>query len=145
MSRRLGSVDALASDPGLLHGSPVAEDHQIGERPAKMLPAGISEEKRRAIFIRDLRAQVQGVVGSAGGPGSVAASTEIELECDYNLHFQYVIDAITAASGYLDDESKSRPRNSETSTGSGQGLKLPCRNTTDEPGSRSSGCEDSRR
>jgi len=80
--------------------------YQIGERPAKMFPPALTEEKCRALFIRDLRAQIRSVVGGAGGPGSVAANTEVELDCDTNLHFQYVIDAITAVSGYLDDRGR---------------------------------------
>jgi biopolymer transport protein ExbD len=99
-------LDTSPPIPILLRSNDQGEltKYQIGERPAKMLPRALDEQRRKALFIRDLRAQIQGVVGSAGGPGSVAASTEVEFDCDYNLHFQYVIDAITAVSGYLDDE-----------------------------------------
>jgi hypothetical protein len=38
-------------------------------------------------------------VGDDAGPGSIAESTEVELDCDYTLHFKHVIDAITAVSG----------------------------------------------
>jgi biopolymer transport protein ExbD len=46
-----------------------------------------------------LRQQVVGIVGDDTGPGSIADTQEVELDCDYNLDFKYVIDAITAVSG----------------------------------------------
>lgn len=46
-----------------------------------------------------LRRRIIGLVGDDTGPGSLAAGTEIELDCDYNLHFEYTINAITAVSG----------------------------------------------
>ena len=54
--------------------------------------------------IRDfahLREQVRSIVGDDTGPGSVAADQEVELDCDYNLDFEAVIDTITAVSGYV--------------------------------------------
>jgi len=46
-----------------------------------------------------LRARILQIVGDDAGPGSVAEDSEIELDCDYNLRFEYAIDAITAVSG----------------------------------------------
>jgi biopolymer transport protein ExbD len=43
--------------------------------------------------------QVAGIVGD----GSLAASAEVELVCDYNLHYEHVIEAITAVSGEMRD------------------------------------------
>jgi biopolymer transport protein ExbD len=51
----------------------------------------------------DLHMQIREIVGDDTGPGSVAESTEVELDCDYNLKFEYVIDAITSVSGYVTD------------------------------------------
>lgn len=48
-----------------------------------------------------LRKRIVGLVGDDTGPGSLAASTEIELDCDYNLSFEYTINAITAVSGEI--------------------------------------------
>jgi biopolymer transport protein ExbD len=42
---------------------------------------------------------VAGIVGD----GSLAASAEVELVCDYNLHYEHVIEAITAVSGEIRD------------------------------------------
>ncbi len=41
-----------------------------------------------------------GVIG--GNEPSAKADAEVELDCDYNLHYEHVIDAITAVSGYVD-------------------------------------------
>ncbi|MBN1908238.1 MAG: biopolymer transporter ExbD [Pirellulales bacterium] len=46
-----------------------------------------------------LRARILQVVGANTGPDSKAANQELELDCDPNLHYRYVIDAISAASG----------------------------------------------
>ncbi len=51
-----------------------------------------------------LHSRIRDIVGDESGPGSVAESTEVELDCDYNLRFEYVIDAISALSGYVVDE-----------------------------------------
>ncbi len=52
-----------------------------------------------------LRGEIIGIVGTDRGPGSIAESTEVELDCDYNLHYGHVIEAITAVSGYVQGES----------------------------------------
>jgi biopolymer transport protein ExbD len=46
-----------------------------------------------------LHNNIAGIVGD----GSLAASAEVELVCDYNLHYQHVIEAITAVSGEIRD------------------------------------------
>ena len=40
------------------------------------------------------------------GPGSVAESAEVELDCDYHLKYQYIIEAISAISGYITPDRK---------------------------------------
>src|SRR5438132_3138842 len=35
------------------------------------------------------------------GEGNLAASAEVEIDCDFNLKYEYVIEAITAVSGTL--------------------------------------------
>ncbi|HBO42498.1 MAG TPA: biopolymer transporter ExbD [Planctomycetaceae bacterium] len=48
---------------------------------------------------QELRERIVLIAGDDAGPGSGADDREIELDCDYNLRFEYVIDAITAVSG----------------------------------------------
>ncbi|MEN6496132.1 MAG: biopolymer transporter ExbD [Thermoguttaceae bacterium] len=49
-----------------------------------------------------LRAQIRDLVGDSAGPGD-ASGAEVELDCDYDLKYQYVIEAITSVSGYVKD------------------------------------------
>jgi biopolymer transport protein ExbD len=53
-----------------------------------------------AAFAR-LRQYVRDRITDAGGPGK-AADQEIEIDCDYDLQYDYVIKAITAVTGYID-------------------------------------------
>lgn len=50
----------------------------------------------------NLRGHIIGLVNDEGGPGT-ASEQEIELDCDYDLDYQHVIQAITAISGYIKD------------------------------------------
>jgi len=52
----------------------------------------------------DLHLQIRELVGDDTGPGLITESPEVELDCDYNLDFEYVIAAITAVSGYVADD-----------------------------------------
>lgn len=65
--------------------------------------APVTSDDRRAPF-RDLQQQIREIVGDDRGPGSIAAETEVALDCDYQLRFEHVIEAITAVSGYVDNK-----------------------------------------
>jgi biopolymer transport protein ExbD len=62
----------------------------------------------RAIKTRDeLQREIRLMVNDAGGPGSAGAlSIEVELDCDYQLRFEYVIDAITDISGFVTSDGR---------------------------------------
>ncbi len=62
---------------------------------------GIQMADRPLASFSDLHEQVMSIVGTDAGPNSAAENTEAELDCDYNLKYQYVIQAITAISGYV--------------------------------------------
>ncbi len=51
---------------------------------------------------QNLQNRIIGVVGDEGGPSQQEA--EVELDCDYNLRYVHVIEAITAVSGYIQDD-----------------------------------------
>jgi biopolymer transport protein ExbD len=68
--------------------------------------ASIKMGDRGVSTFADLHNQIIGYVGTQGGPGSLAESTEVELDCDYDLRYEYVIAAITAVSGYVDPNNK---------------------------------------
>jgi biopolymer transport protein ExbD len=48
-----------------------------------------------------LHQYIRSLVNDAGGPGT-ANDQEIELDCDYDLRYEYVMRAITAITGYLE-------------------------------------------
>jgi biopolymer transport protein ExbD len=67
------------------------------------LPAagGIVVNGERALdSFEQLHLYVIGVIG--GNEPSAKADAEVELDCDYNLHYEHVVDALTAVSGYVD-------------------------------------------
>ena len=51
----------------------------------------------------DLRTNVVSIVGTDTGPNSLAENTEVELDCDYGLSYENVVQAITAVSGMVRD------------------------------------------
>ena len=67
--------------------------------------SSISTNDRKLNDFMELHKMLRGIIDDSGGPGSAgAAATEVELDCSPNLHFEYVIDAITAISGYIDQK-----------------------------------------
>jgi len=64
--------------------------------------AGIYFAQRAMEDFEELRKEIRGIVGDDSGPGSFAAETEVEFDCDYNLKYENVILAITAVSGYTE-------------------------------------------
>lgn len=44
---------------------------------------------------------ILGIIGDDRGPGSIQESAEVELNCDYGLHYRHTVDALTAVSGYV--------------------------------------------
>jgi len=44
------------------------------------------------------------LIGDERGPGSIQESAEVEINSDYGLHYRYVVDALTAVSGYVSDD-----------------------------------------
>jgi len=65
---------------------------------------GIRFGERPLSSFAELRNEVAAAIGG-GGPGSDAEEFEVELDCDYDLPYRFVIDAITAVSGYRDPGS----------------------------------------
>ncbi len=50
----------------------------------------------------ELRREVRSIIRDDIGPGSSGSKQEVELDCDANLQYQYVMRAISAISGYVD-------------------------------------------
>ena len=58
-------------------------------------------------YVFDTPAELHNYVISIVGGDEPAAreDAEVELDCDYGLHYEHVIEAITAVSGYVDDST----------------------------------------
>ena len=58
-------------------------------------------------LLRQAVADMLGIdmLGDEPGP-AVLETTEVELDCDYHLRYEYVIEAITHVSGYVDPEGR---------------------------------------
>ena len=64
--------------------------------------AGISLNETNYPNWTDLHRHIITVIGTDRGPNSIQATAEVELDCDYDLHYEHVVAAITAVSGYID-------------------------------------------
>ena len=53
-----------------------------------------------------LQTRIRGMVDDSAGPGSV--DQEVEIEADYNLRYKYVMNAMTAITGYVDPATGER-------------------------------------
>ena len=50
----------------------------------------------------DLRNKIIQTFGTNSGPGTNLAAAEVELDCDFDLKYEFVIRAVTAVSGFAD-------------------------------------------
>jgi len=72
--------------------------------------SGILLTKRPMRDFNQLHLEIRGAVDDVGGPGSAGAKAlEVELDCEYQLRFEYVIDAISAISGYVTEDRRIIP------------------------------------
>jgi biopolymer transport protein ExbD len=71
-----------------------------GGQLANLQLAGRSFGNGPDAFAR-LHQYIRSLVNDAGGPGT-ASDQEIELDCDYDLRYDYVMRAITAITGYIE-------------------------------------------
>ena len=64
--------------------------------------SGLQLNDRPITSLASLQSELVSIIGDQRGPGSIQESAEVELDCDYQLNYEHVIDAITAVSGYVD-------------------------------------------
>ena len=67
--------------------------------------ASISMDDRPFLNFAALRQYVVGLVGDMGGPEAAREQAEVEIDADPNLRYEYVMQGITAVSGYKDPET----------------------------------------
>lgn len=53
----------------------------------------------------ELHEHIRSLIGDDSGPSSIRESAEIELDCDHQLSYSHVIEAVTAVSGYVQDDN----------------------------------------
>lgn len=68
--------------------------------------AALKMGERPLASFQELQRQIRDLSLLDRGPGATASSAEVELDCDYNLKFEYVVSALTAISGYLADDKQ---------------------------------------
>jgi biopolymer transport protein ExbD len=70
--------------------------------------AGIKAGENTVGSFDALRSEVLNIVGGSG-PDSLAAEAEVEIDADYDLDYRYVVEAITAVTGYIGPDRKVVP------------------------------------
>ncbi len=69
--------------------------------------AGIVMGRRKLTSFKELQANVQEIANLDRGPGGSGGNAEVELDCDYNLRYEYVVKVLTSISGYVAEDRKS--------------------------------------
>ena len=67
---------------------------------------GIEIGQRKLATFEALHHEIRTLAGLDRGPTGTPTSAEVELDCDYNLKFEYVVRALTAISGYVADDKQ---------------------------------------
>ncbi len=101
MPRKSDAVPS--SDPQLPILIALKADAEGNLSQATMGARVIAGDTYKEIF-DSMRRGVRDQIGDDPGPAAQSSDeNEVEFDCDYNLKFKFVIDAITAVSGYVDD------------------------------------------
>ncbi len=95
----LASANAGVPDESLL---PPLRLRLLADEQGELRPDGIQLNDRAFTDFRGLHGYIRSLIGDDAGPGSVR-DIELEIDCDYQLRYARVIDAITAVSGYIDE------------------------------------------
>ncbi len=62
-------------------------------------------EKNLGRNFNGLNMEIRQIIGDSSMPGH-ASDVEVEIDADYGLHFEFVMDAITAVSGYVGEDNR---------------------------------------
>ena len=96
----LARPDSGTPDESLL---PPLKLQLVADDEGRLLADGIRLNGQVFADFEGLHAHIRGLIGDDAGPGSVD-DAEIEIDADYQLRYNHVIDAVTAVSGYVDAE-----------------------------------------
>jgi len=98
---RMPAHAPAAREPGILMIPPL-KVRLVADHQGRLAGVYLGEARMAdAAPFAELRERVIQIIGDDASPGTIAEDTEIELDCDYNLRFEYAIDAITAVSGKI--------------------------------------------
>jgi biopolymer transport protein ExbD len=100
--------DDLAADPDLHHPPPMKLVLRA-DGNGDVASMRLDEQDFAPADWQALRGHIIGVLGNDPGPDSRRATAEVELDCDDDLRYEHVIDAISAVSGYLTDDDEIVP------------------------------------
>ncbi len=67
--------------------------------------AAIQMGRRKLTSFAELHNQIREVVGLDRGPAA-SSNAEVELDCDYNLKYEYIVEALNAVSGYVANDKQ---------------------------------------
>ena len=65
--------------------------------------ASLSLNETPLVSFKQLQNNLIQLVGTDRSPGSIADMAEVELDCDYDLRYEGVVNAVTHVSGYVAD------------------------------------------
>jgi biopolymer transport protein ExbD len=69
--------------------------------------ASIQMEHRTLSTFKELRNQIREIAKTVDrGPGGTSGGAEVELDCDYNLKFEYAVNALSAVAGYVANDKQ---------------------------------------
>ena len=83
---------------------PAIRIHLLADKSGDL--AGIQIGERSIGTFKELRSQIRGLCAADHGPADVAASPEVEIDFDYNLKYQFVMDAVSYVSGYPAEDKR---------------------------------------
>jgi biopolymer transport protein ExbD len=108
MSFKIGVQEGDFNIKMPLAGVGVAVDQELPPVKVRLIAnkdgslGGIRMGDRQLNSFRALHNEVMSIVGS---DKILASNVEVELDCDYGLHYDNVVNAISAVSGHLDEAS----------------------------------------
>jgi biopolymer transport protein ExbD len=104
-------VSAPGTGPGIAPGSgdkaaelPAIKIRLYADRNGSLASMQIGE--RQIATFKELRNWFRGLCGTDRGPAAGAASPEVEIDFDYNLRYEHVMETVNAISGYPTEDKR---------------------------------------
>lgn len=101
---RTAQADDIPPDAAASAQLPTIHIHLYADKNGNLV--GIKMGQRSIGSFRGLRRQMREICANDQGPAAAVASREVKLDFDYNLKYQYVMEAVSHISGYLTDDKR---------------------------------------